>query len=583
MRTRVATSVLAVLLLLGAAAPVWSGASYHFAVLSDRTGGHTEGVYPRVIEEIARLNPDFVVTVGDQIEGYTDDDQLANAQWDTIESFLGRLDCPVYLTAGNHDIWSDESEQIYRERTGFDPFYSFDHSGTHFVVLDNSRLESWEDDPEQLEWLDTDLAAAAGAERVFIFAHKPLWTQTLALGEDDPLHEILTAHDVDIHFTGHLHHYFSAEYDGVRYVSMGSSGGGVLGSDRSPARGQFFQFGWVTVDDAEHELAIVELGAIHDPDVSTIAVQKEIRLAEGELIRVHPIVLEHGDSVDGDIVVVVENRSPETLRSAVEWSTPDGWSIDPLSAPVSVEPGQVEEVVFRGISREPLFPVPTFSLEYPLSDGRTIRAGGAPRVVRVAEAGELGSAPVIDGRVVERCWSDAGVEDSFYSENGAPGVEGATEFLFGYDDSNIYLAAVCHDPGVDDLVADVQERDGPVYGEDCVGFFIQPDMDEMAVYQVYVNPAGTVFDQRITFDETMWYTTHVDWNGGIEASGDVGEDRWTAEIRIPFEVIGLDAPPQGSVGLNFRRKQPDGWPPADWQVPIDYDPHTFGRLRFVRD
>ena len=582
MKTGMVIALFALIALLAAAA---SGAEegFHFAVLSDRTGGHEEGVYPRVIEEIGRLNPDFVVTVGDQIEGYMDDMELANAQWDTIFGFLDRLECPVYLTPGNHDIWSDESETVYSERTGFAPYYSFDHGNAHFVVLDNSRIESWSDDPDQLEWLEADLAGAAGAGHMFVFAHKPLWTQTLALGGVEPLHEILRTHEVDVHFTGHLHHYFSAEYDGVSYVSMGSSGGGTLATDSSTARGEFFQFGWVTVNDEGYELAVVELGGVHGSDVSTLKLQEEIRQAEGRYVGAEPVILEGEDTVDEEITVLVENHTSDVLDGSVSWSVPDNWSIDPQSAPVTIEPEGSTRVSFRGASRGALFPIPSYSIRYPLSDGREIRATGTPRIVRVAEAEPFDSAPRVDGRVIEPCWDRAGIEDVFYSEEGDPGVEGATVFRFGYDDQNLYLAAVCRDPGPEDLVAETEQRDGPVYAEDCVGFFIQPDTGEMVVYQVYVNPLGTIFDQRITFDETMWYTTHIDWNGNIAASTDTGADFWTVELSVPFAELGLDGPPAGPVGLNFRRKQPGGWPPADWQVPIDYDPHTFGQLRFVAD
>jgi hypothetical protein len=508
--------------------------------------------------------------------------ELAHAQWDTIAAFLEELECPVYLTPGNHDIWSDESESVYRERAGSAPYYSFDHQDAHFVVLDNSRLESWnEADAEMIDWLETDLASAQDARHIFVFAHKPLWTQTLALGREERIHDLFAAHGVDVHFTGHLHHYFSAEYDGVAYVSMGSSGGGVYPTDDADARGQFFQFGWVTVSDEDYELAIVELGAVHGWEVSTFGLQQEIRLAESECVHALPIVLEGDDRVDGEITVSVENRSPHPIDDAITWDVPDGWTVDPLSAPVSLAPDESIEMSFRATAPEDLFPVPTYSVGYPLSDGREIRATGAPRVVRVAEAAALESPPALDGRVSEPCWRRAVPEEVFYASDGTPGVEGETAFRFGYDRENLYVAAVCRDAGIGDLSAEVVERDGPVYAEDCVGFFIQPDRDAMEVYQIYVNPRGTLFDQRITFDETMWYTTHIDWNGDIDAATSRHSDRWSVEVSIPFSAIGLDGPPEGPVGLNFRRKQPDAWPPADWQVPIDYDPHTFGQLRFV--
>jgi predicted phosphodiesterase len=263
----------------------------HFAILSDRTGGHIEGVYPRVIEEIARLNPDFVVTVGDHIEGYGEDMNLASAQWDTILGMIGRLGAPVYMTPGNHDIWSDPSRLLYVEKTGRDPYYSFDRAGVHFVILDNSRFDSWADLPDdQREWLVADLESHREASRTFVFAHKPLWVSTLAMGQPDSLHPILKKYGVDAFFGGHLHHFFSAEYDGIRYVTIGSSGGSMYRADSEPVeRGEFFQFGWVTVTGSDHELAIVHLGNVYGHDVSTIENELEIGRIESEYVTTLPV------------------------------------------------------------------------------------------------------------------------------------------------------------------------------------------------------------------------------------------------------------------------------------------------------
>ncbi len=242
-RTRSAV-VVGLLVVLWATSATGSGPSFRFAILSDRTGGHTDGIYPQVIEEINLLNPDLVVTVGDHIEGYGDDFERVNAEWDTLLGLLDRFEVPVYPTPGNHDIWSDESEKVYRARTGRSPYYSFDHENAHFVILDVSRIESWDDFPEeQLAWLTSDLSRAE-AENLFVFFHKPLWASTLVLGKPDPLHEIFREHGVDAVFCGHLHNYFTATYDGIDYTVLGSSGGALFRSNEQPvARGEFFQFG----------------------------------------------------------------------------------------------------------------------------------------------------------------------------------------------------------------------------------------------------------------------------------------------------------------------------------------------------
>jgi hypothetical protein len=47
--------------------------NFQFAIVSDRTGGHRAGVFPLALEKLNLLQPEFVVSVGDLIEGYTED------------------------------------------------------------------------------------------------------------------------------------------------------------------------------------------------------------------------------------------------------------------------------------------------------------------------------------------------------------------------------------------------------------------------------------------------------------------------------------------------------------------------------
>jgi hypothetical protein len=46
---------------------------FHLAFLGDRTGGAEPQVYGRVWREIELMHPDFVINVGDTIEGGKDD------------------------------------------------------------------------------------------------------------------------------------------------------------------------------------------------------------------------------------------------------------------------------------------------------------------------------------------------------------------------------------------------------------------------------------------------------------------------------------------------------------------------------
>jgi hypothetical protein len=553
---------------------------FHIAILSDRVGGHVPGVYERVIDEINLLGPDLVVDVGDHIEGYGEDYDLARAEWDTLLPVLGRLKAPLRMTPGNHDIWSDGAEQVYVEKTGRQPYYSFDYMGVHFIILDTGRIESAKEvTGPQMDWLLADLEANKGASQTFVFFHKPFWEQTLPAGKPDPLHDIFVKYGVDAVFNGHYHVTIGERFDGIDYTVVGSSGAAMSHPDGSVVRGEFYQFGWVTVRPDGHDIAIVDLGGIYPRDVVTEKTLAEVARIESDQVSVTPVPYIENTSARAEVTVTIRNASAKAVDDMLVWDKPGGWVMEPAETHVAVAPGAVGAYSFQALNTGALYPAPSLSFEYPMSDGRGLDVSVPLRVVRTVSAARFAAPPAIDGRLDEPCWTRAGSVTQLFPPY-EDTVEGETRLLFGYDAENLYIAASCSDPAMDRLAAALTERDGAVYGEDCVGFFLQPDRKDMTVYQIYWNALATAFDQKISFDESMTYTTDRAWDGEYEAAGAQSSDRWTLEVRIPLATFGVTAEPGSVWGLNFRRKQARTTASADWQVPIDYNPRSFGELVF---
>ena len=70
---------------------------YHFAVVSDRTGGHRDKVFSRAVQQINLLQPTFVMSVGDLIEGYSLKEDVVNKQWDEFDSYVKKFSAAVLL------------------------------------------------------------------------------------------------------------------------------------------------------------------------------------------------------------------------------------------------------------------------------------------------------------------------------------------------------------------------------------------------------------------------------------------------------------------------------------------------------
>ena len=240
----------------GAAAP----ASFRFAILGDRTGEAQPGVYEQVWKEVAGENPAFVVGVGDTIQGMND--RSAEEEWRQIGRVLAPFRrFPLYLAAGNHDIWSPASERLFQRYAAHPPHYSFDYGQAHFTILDISRSDQLPD--RELVFLEADLKAHAGQPLKIIVSHRPSWLVDVALGNPNfPLHQVARQYGVRYVIAGHIHQMLRLELEGVTYISMASSGGHLRLSE-AYRDGWFFGHALVAVDGGSAGFEIREAGPPH--------------------------------------------------------------------------------------------------------------------------------------------------------------------------------------------------------------------------------------------------------------------------------------------------------------------------------
>jgi hypothetical protein len=237
-----------------------SEGAIRFVVHGDLTGGERPGVFATAAEQIRLLQPDFVISVGDLIEGDGDSAASLHAQWADYEERAGRTGAPVYLVGGNHDLTSTLQREVWAQRYG-PTYYHVRRGDLLLLVLDTedypdarrAQIHAAREEalaiiategraaaantaymamPErvygeigdaQLRYFEGVLRANADARWTFLFMHKAPW----AGGNSANFHalERLLANRSYTLFHGHEHAVARIERNGREYVRLATTGG----------------------------------------------------------------------------------------------------------------------------------------------------------------------------------------------------------------------------------------------------------------------------------------------------------------------------------------------------------------------
>ncbi|MGA3187091.1 MAG: metallophosphoesterase [Bryobacteraceae bacterium] len=211
-------------------------------------------MYEQVWKETAAENPAFVITVGDTIQGLAD--ATADREWREAQQIFvkGIL---LYLTPGNHDIWSALSENLFRKYSGHPPHYSFDYEQAHFTILDNSRTDQFS--AAEMVFLEADLRAHQTQPLKFVFSHRPSWLIDILLrNPHSSFHQLVKKYGVQYVISGHIHQMLHSNLESITYLSLPSAGGHLRGSEKYED-GWFFAHTLVEVSGTEVHMQIKEI------------------------------------------------------------------------------------------------------------------------------------------------------------------------------------------------------------------------------------------------------------------------------------------------------------------------------------
>lgn len=244
---------------------------FQFAIVTDRTGGRRPGVFARGVEKINLLQPEFVLSVGDLIEGYSEDPGMWALEWSEFESIVDGLQMPFFFCPGNHDISNVPMSAEWSRKFGRS-YYSFAYRDVLFLVLntEDPPTDPYHIGREQQEWARRVLDEHQDVRWTFVIMHKPTWTYPDAdLVETgwQAIEDALGSRKYTV-FAGHKHTYAKYTRKGREYYMLATTGGG---SDLSGfANGKFDHFVWVTMKDDGPVIANLLLDGVQDKNVRTL-------------------------------------------------------------------------------------------------------------------------------------------------------------------------------------------------------------------------------------------------------------------------------------------------------------------------
>ncbi|GAA3406110.1 metallophosphoesterase family protein [Paenibacillus hodogayensis] len=248
------------------------GEDFSFVILGDRTGAAVPGVFEQALALTKRLRPDFVVSVGDLVEGYWTSEAEAHEEWDVVDALIRDLNIPFFQTVGNHDFAGETMVKVWRERKGLTYYairvrevlflISNTESGEHSLpenilislqemnrmirrephryteALNEYMEESgWtppanvEDyiigsiEDAQIDFFEKLLRENEDVRWTFVVMHQPLWKKEYASFKR--LQTLLAGRKHTI-FAGHLHFLEATNVEGSLYIQVGKSGGSGL-------------------------------------------------------------------------------------------------------------------------------------------------------------------------------------------------------------------------------------------------------------------------------------------------------------------------------------------------------------------
>jgi len=192
----------------------------------------------KAIESAKSNSVDFILTGGDNvdIDGLGKDTETAHSLYQQYAITIANSGIDYYATIGNHDrYWGcKKSDSLYNhglfEKYINKSYYSYDHKGWHFIVLNTSNYIV---DEVQKDWLAADLEHLDAKTPIIISCHVPFlsvyypslqgrYTDTDTFSNFKEIWDMFNNKNLKLVLQGHMHLYEEIKVKGVQFITAGA-------------------------------------------------------------------------------------------------------------------------------------------------------------------------------------------------------------------------------------------------------------------------------------------------------------------------------------------------------------------------
>jgi hypothetical protein len=332
---------------------------FTFAVVSDRTGGHRAGVFEAAVDALDLLAPAFVVSVGDLIEGGTEDPAALDAMWAEFDAIVARLRMPFFRVPGNHDYGNPAMARDWVRRFG-PSYYHFVYKDALFLVLNSELFSSYANPGHAVEGGDTQEAQMRFIERVladhrdarwtFVLLHQPFWDTPGEHADWQRVEAWLGDRPCTV-LAGHFHRYTEQIRQGREYIALGTTGGGseLRGIDR----GEFDHVMLVSFRGARPVIANLLLDGVHGADVFTAATRSLVGSLD-RAVTTEPQRVVSERFTTGEQRFTLHNDSDRPITVHGRFPPGPHFSVAPSHIERTLAPGASESLAVKLTAPEPI-------------------------------------------------------------------------------------------------------------------------------------------------------------------------------------------------------------------------------------